>query len=90
MGNIDPLPDCPKCESQDVWRNGWSRSKKQQWRCKTCGKVWVAEPYKPDWVFLVTDRMLQENMRVSSIATVLKGYVSRRWIYSRRENMHVG
>lgn len=79
------FPECPRCTSQDIWRNGISRANKQQWRCKTCGRVFVIEPYLPDWVRVVTDRMIREGIPASVVASVVEGYASRRWVYERRK-----
>lgn len=83
------FPECPRCTSQDIWRNGVNRAGNQQFRCKTCGRVFVLEPYLPDWVKLVARRMMVEEIPVPTIASVLKGYVSRRWLYDRKGELHV-
>lgn len=83
----DTLPECPRCGSQDLWRHGKSRSGKRQWFCKSCNKVFVVEPHLPEWVKVVAARMIEEGVKVPKISAVLRGYVSRRWLYNLRSKI---
>lgn len=75
---------CPKCTSQDLWRHGKNSAGTRQWLCRSCGRTFVLEPYLPTDIKLIADRMLKENIAVPKIATVLNGFVSRRWLYVRK------
>lgn len=77
-------PECPRCTSQDLWRNGVTGGGKQQWRCKTCGRVFVLDPYINSDVRLIADRMIAAGIAVPLAAEVLHGYVSVRWLYNRK------
>ena len=83
------IPSCPRCTSQDIWKSGRNSAGTQQWRCKTCDRVFVAEPYLKADIRLITDRMLKASMPVPEIARILDGFVSRRWIYLRRGALNV-
>lgn len=47
--------------------------------------MYVKDPYLSSDIKLIADRMLAAGIAVPTIATVLQGFVSRRWIYTRRE-----
>ena len=81
------FPECPRCTSQDVWRNGQNSAGNQQYRCRTCGRVYVLEPYLPNDIRLIADRMLRQGIKVPVIAEVLSGFISRRWLYERRKTL---
>lgn len=78
------IPSCPRCASQEIWKSGLNSAGTQQWRCRTCSRIFVVEPYLKNDIKLITDRMLQGGMAVPEIAKILTGFVSRRWIYSRK------
>ncbi len=75
---------CPRCSGQEVWRNGQTSAGKQQFRCKSCGRVFVLEPYLKNDIKVIADRMISEGIPVPKIAFVLAGFVSRRWLYVRK------
>ncbi len=77
--------ECPRCDSQDVWRNGSNGTGKQQWRCQTCSKHFVEDPYLPASIKTITDRMIRLEIPASNIEKVLEGFVSRRWIFDRKK-----
>ena len=52
--------------------------------CKSCKRVFVLEPYLKKDAITIADRMLAENIAVPVISRILKGFVSRRWLYDRR------
>jgi len=76
---------CPRCGNSTIWKNGTSRAGKQQHRCSQCGRVFVTEPYVSQAIKEIADRLLSNNVEVPIAARVLSGYVSRRWLYSRKE-----
>lgn len=86
--NGEMLPSCPNCKGQNLWRHGTNSAGKRQWLCRTCKRVFVQHPYLSDDIRLITDRMLLEGIPVPQISVVLRGFVSRRWIYNRRENLN--
>jgi len=83
------IPYCPRCGGQEIWRNGTNCAGNQQWRCKSCSRVFVNEPYMPQDIRTIADRMIGKEIPVPTIAAVLEGFVSRRWIYRRKEALHV-
>ncbi|MHB8149964.1 MAG: transposase [Desulfobulbia bacterium] len=77
---------CPKCGSDRVWGNGRTRAGKRGWRCGECGRTFVEARHGiPQEVRTIADRMIQEEIEPVTIAVILKGWVSRRWIYARRK-----
>ncbi|WP_456236639.1 transposase [Desulforhopalus singaporensis] len=80
------LPECPRCAGQDLWRAGVTGAGKQQWRCKSCGRVFVIDPYINGDIKMIADRMLREGFPVPQVAVVLDGFVSRRWLYQRKKS----
>ncbi len=86
---LSGIPSCPRCSSQEIWKSGRNSAGTQQWRCKTCDRIFVVEPYLKADIRLITDRMLNARMPVPEIAKILEGFVSRRWIYSRRGELNV-
>lgn len=79
--------ECPRCQSQDLWKNGHNKSGSQQYVCRSCTKVFVPNPGKAPEVKLIADRLLIEGVGVPVISKVLDGFVSRRWIYNRRTSL---
>lgn len=79
--------ECPRCSSQDIWRNGKNSAGNQQYRCCTCGRVFVTDPHKPREIKTIADRLLIEGVAVPVITRVLHGFVSRRWLYARRQSL---
>jgi len=80
---------CPRCGQHDIWRNGTSRAGKQQYRCRHCNRIFVTEPYISQSIKEIADRLLSHDIEVPIAARILKGYVSRRWLYSRKEKVNV-
>ena len=83
------IPSCPRCTGQEIWRNGENSAGTQQWRCKTCGRVFVEEPYLKNDIRQIADRMIEARLPVPQIAGILKGFVSRRWLYLRKGDLNV-
>lgn len=51
-----------------------------------CGKAFVEARHGiPHEVRLIADRMINENIAPVTIAAILKGWVSPRWVYDRRK-----
>ncbi|MDH5525450.1 MAG: hypothetical protein OEY01_15885 [Desulfobulbaceae bacterium] len=79
---------CPKCGSCKVWSDGRKRAGKRGWCCGDCGKKFVEARHGiPREVRTIADRMIIENIPPVTIATILKGWVSRRWVYDRRKKV---
>lgn len=81
----DDKPCCPRCGYRAVWRNGETSAGKQQYRCRKCNRVFVLEPYLDKLVVVFADRMLEQGLPVPTVVYIMKGFVSRRWLYNRRE-----
>lgn len=82
-------PSCPACKSQDLWKHGKNGAGKRQWLCRSCRRVFVVDPYLSSDIRLIADRMIEEGISVPKIAGVLKGFVSRRWLYNRKGLLNV-
>ncbi len=80
-------PPCPQCGGHEHWKHGANRSGKQQYKCRECGRIFVTEPYIDSLVIEVADRMLQADIKIPVMVKILKGYVSRTWIYKRRSEI---
>lgn len=78
------IPACPRCDSQEIWKSGLNSAGNQQWRCRSCDRVYVSEPYLRKDIVCIADRMLEQKIPVPQIAEVLFGFVSRRWLYMRK------
>ncbi len=82
---------CPKCGSAKVWGNGRRRAGKQGWRCGDCGRAFVEARYGiPHEVRIIADRLIDEEVPAPAIASALRGWVSRRWVYDRRKRRKSG
>jgi insertion element IS1 protein InsB len=84
------FPACTRCGSQDIIKNGFNGAGNQQYLCKSCGRVYVPEPYLKKDIITIADRMLLAEIPVRVITEVLTGFVSRRWLYSRKGELDVG
>ncbi len=78
---------CPRCGVLETWKDGVTRSGKQRFRCKVCGRCFVLDPHFDKWVIEMADRMLQEALPIPVVAKILDGYVSRTWLYTRRSRI---
>ena len=87
--DLREVPSCPRCGSQDLWRHGKNSAGNRQWLCKSCQRVFVVDPYLPGDIKIIADRMLEQALPVPKIAKILQGYVSRRWLYNRKGELHV-
>lgn len=82
-------PPCPHCGCETVWRNGSTSAGKTQYRCSKCERIFVVDPYLPALIVELADRMLKEDVPVPTIARIMVGKVSRRWLYNRKRTVHV-
>lgn len=78
---------CPRCGAESIWRNGQNSAGNQQYRCRHCSRVFVAEPYIGKDISTIADRLLSLEVAVPVIAAAMQGYVSRRWLYERRRSL---
>ncbi|HVK15782.1 MAG TPA: hypothetical protein VM533_02475 [Fimbriiglobus sp.] len=75
------IPPCPRCAAGHVVRNGPTHSGVPSFRCRACGRRFVAEPRKgpvPDDRKDLIRRLLAERMSLRAIARVAG--VSRSWL----------
>jgi len=49
----------------------------------------VVEPYLKNDIRQIADRMIEARLPVPQIAGILKGFVSRRWLYLRKGDLNV-
>ena len=72
---------CPKCQSENIKRNGTGHSKKQKYKCKDCKSHFVLNPQWrkiSDETKELIDRLLLEKISLAGIARVLK--ISNKWL----------
>lgn len=75
------LPACPICQSKDVVKNGRTRHGKQNYKCRDCGRQFVAAP---QWRTIseetkgIIDRLLLEKLLLAGIARALQ--ISELWV----------
>jgi transposase-like protein len=77
----DPIPPCPRCAATHVVRNGPNASGTQTFRCRACGRRFVAAPRKgPVGVEeqALVRRLLAERLGVRAIARATGR--SRSWV----------
>ena len=68
-----PPPPCPRCSATTVVRNGPSGSAAPSFRCRGCGRRFVATPRKgpvPDEDKAAVERMLAERLSLRAIARI--------------------
>jgi transposase-like protein len=76
-----PVPPCPRCAATHVVRNGLTHAGVPSFRCRTCGRRFVADPRKgpvPDDRKELVRRLLAERLSLRAIARVAG--VSRSWL----------
>ena len=77
----DAPPPCPRCAAPHVVRNGASRSGTPTFRCRGCGRRFVASPRKgpvPDADRAAIERMPAERLSRRAIARITGR--SRSWL----------
>ena len=77
----EALPNCPTCHSDTVVKNGHTRHRKQNYKCRDCGRQFVENP---QWRAVgeehraIIDRLLLEKIPLAAIARVMQ--VSQQWL----------
>ena len=92
MNDIPPPPPCPRCSGTHVVRNGATRGGVPSFRCRACGRRFVAAPRKrpvPAEDRAAVERVLAERLSLRAIARItgrsrswLQGFVNE--LYRRR------
>lgn len=83
------MPNCPSCESKEVVKNGYIHNRKQNHKCKACGRQFV-EDSQPKIISPQTkqmiDKLLLEKIPLAGITRVcdvsptwLQDYVNRKY-----------
>ncbi len=71
----------PRCQGSQVVKNGTIHTGKPKWKCKACGRQFVASPEQrriPDETKALVDKLLLE--RISLAGIVRSTGVSARWL----------
>ena len=81
--STDPIavPPCPRCSATHVVRNGPTRHGVPSFRCRPCGRRFVADPKKgpvPEERQELVRRLLGERLSLRAIARAVG--VSRSWL----------
>lgn len=72
----EALPACPTCSSDAVVKNGQTRHRKQNYKCRDCGRQFVEEP---QWRAVsvehraIIDRLLLEKIPLPQTCLKLPG-----------------
>lgn len=80
-GTDDPCPPCPRCQSAAVVRNGPTANGTPSFRCRPCGRRFVAHPRKGPVTAErreLVERLLGERLGLRAIARVTG--LSRSWL----------
>jgi transposase-like protein len=74
---------CPNCQATQISKNGSIHTGKPKWKCKACGRQFVANPIhqriKEETKQLI-DKLLLERISLAGIVRVTG--VSARWLQS--------
>ncbi|HIK12876.1 MAG TPA: IS1 family transposase [Oscillatoriaceae cyanobacterium M33_DOE_052] len=73
--------NCPRCNSENIVKNGLTHSGKQNFKCRACGRQFVKNPrHQPisDATKSLIDKLLLEKISLAGIARVTG--VSLRWL----------
>lgn len=76
-----PIPSCPRCAATHVVRNGPNAAGTPSFRCRCCGRRFVANPRKrpvPEEIRALIRRLLLERLSLRGIARAVA--VSRSWL----------
>lgn len=76
-----PIPPCPRCSATHVVRNGPTRHGVPSFRCRGCGRRFVADPRKgpvSEERQELVRRLLAERLSLRAIARAVG--VSRSWL----------
>jgi insertion element IS1 protein InsB len=74
---------CPSCQGTHIIKNGSIHSGKPKWRCKACGRQFVADPTQhriSDATKQLIDKLLLERVSLAGIVRITG--VSLRWLQS--------
>ncbi len=74
---------CPNCQGTQIIKNGTIHNGKPKWKCKTCGRQFVANPSHQrisDDTKQLIDKLLLERISLAAIVRVTG--VSARWLQS--------
>ena len=74
---------CPRCQSQDIVKNGSIHNKKQKYACKDCGRQFVENPQNKNKAvsqetIILIDKLLLERLALEAIVRVAG--VSSKWL----------
>jgi insertion element IS1 protein InsB len=72
---------CPQCQREWVINNGSIHNGKPKWKCKHCGRPFVAKPkWRPvsDATKVLIDKLLCEKISLAGIARVVE--LSESWV----------
>jgi insertion element IS1 protein InsB len=72
---------CPSCHSTQITKNGSIHNGKPKWKCKACGRQFVADPTHhriSDATKQLIDKLLLERISLAGIVRVTG--VSPRWL----------
>jgi insertion element IS1 protein InsB len=72
---------CPRCQAPRVIKNGTIHNGKPKWKCKDCGRQFVAEPTQcriPEQTKQLINKLLLERVSLAGIVRVTG--VSLRWL----------
>ncbi len=81
MTDTSPPPPCPRCSGTHVVRNGATRGGVPSFRCRACGRRFVAAPRKgpvPEADRAAVERMLAERLSLRAVARITGR--SRSWL----------
>jgi transposase-like protein len=76
-----PIPPCPRCAATHVVRNGPNPANTPTFRCRSCGRRFVAAPRRgpvPEEKRALIRRLLLERLSLRAIVRVVG--VSRSWL----------
>lgn len=89
------LPSCPRCDSDNIVKNGFIHNGKQNHRCNDCGRQFVKDPQNKiisDETKALIDKLLLEKIPLAGIARVtdvsevwLQGYVNEKYAQVSRQ-----
>ena len=75
------MPICPKCGSEQIKKNGFITTGKQNYYCNTCGRQFVENPENkiiPKQTWDLVDKLLLEKIPLAGISRVTG--ISEPWL----------
>ena len=73
---------CPNCQATQIIKNGTIHYGKPKWKCKVCGRQFVANPSQhriSDSTRQLIDKLLLERLSLAGIVRITG--VSPRWLH---------